>query len=287
MFNPYPNGPALTTPSKVVVGKENYNGAARSLSDRPRDVSLSCCERALGVRPSGFGPLLRSSRSPYTAMHTQLRFSSAAFVLALASALSACSTPKPLYQQEQFDAGDSPYMHKFAAKTEPACEAARRALLSQGYIASSTRPDSVDGSKNFQPTGDTHAVIEIHVVCTADDTRGNSSTAYVNAVQDRYALKKSNTSASVGLSVFGSLSLPIGSSDDSMVKVASETIPAGVFYQRFFALVDHYLKADSAQAGDIAAAAAPKEALPSMNDAVPPIGAAQTGNDSEKATSAR
>jgi hypothetical protein len=109
----------------------------------------------------------------------------------------------------------------------------------------------------------------------------------VNAVQDRYALKKSNTSASVGLSVFGSLSLPIGSSDDSMVKVASETIPAGVFYQRFFALVDHYLKADSAQPAAVATAAAPKEALPSMNDAVPPIEAAQTGSDPEKATSGK
>ena len=178
-------------------------------------------------------------------------------------------------------------MHKFGAKAEPACEAARRALLSQGYIASSTRPDSVDGSKNFQPTSDSHAVIEIHVVCTTDDPKSTSSTAYVNAVQDRYALKKSNTSASVGLSVFGSLSLPIGSSDDSMVKVASETIPAGVFYQRFFALVDHYLKADSAQPAAVATAAAPKEALPSMNDAVPPIEAAQTGSDPEKATSGK
>jgi hypothetical protein len=43
------DGPALTTTSKVVVGKENYNGAAHSLSDRPHDVSLSCRARALGA----------------------------------------------------------------------------------------------------------------------------------------------------------------------------------------------------------------------------------------------
>jgi Uncharacterized protein conserved in bacteria (DUF2242) len=220
-------------------------------------------------------------------MHTQFRVSSAAFVVVLAGALSACSTPKPLYQQEQFDSADSPYMHKFAAKAEPACEAARRALLSQGYIVSSTKAESVDGSKNFQPNNDSHAVIEIHVVCTSDDSKSNSSTAYVNAVQDRYALKKSNTSASVGLSVFGSLSLPIGSSDDSMVKVASETIPAGTFYQRFFALVDHYLQVDAVQPAAVTSAAAvpaPPAALPSMNDAVPPIGAAQTEPDADKAT---
>jgi hypothetical protein len=220
-------------------------------------------------------------------MHIQFPFSSAAFVLALASALSACSTPKPLYQQEQFDSADSPYMHRFDAKAESTCEAARRALLSQGYIASSAKSDSVDGSKNFQPNSDSHAVIEIHVICTSDDPKSNHSTAYVNAVQDRYALKKSSTSASVGLSVFGSLSLPIGSSDDSMVKVASETIPAGVFYQRYFALVSHYLESDSVRPADVAAAATPKETLPSMSDAVPPIGAALTGSDPEKAKSAR
>src|SRR5258705_11757185 len=163
-------------------------------------------------------------------------------------------------------------MHTFAAKAEPAGEAARRALLSQGYIASSTRPDSVDGSKNFQPTSDSHAVIEIHVVCTTGDPRGNSSTAYVNAVQDRYALKKSNTSASVGLSVFGSLSLPIGSSDGSMVKVSSETISAGVFYQRFFAVGEDYLKAASSQPAPVGAAAAPRGTLPSMKVALAPTG---------------
>lgn len=221
-------------------------------------------------------------------MHTQSRFFPAAVVLALAGALSACSTPKPLYQQEQFDSADSPYMQKFEATADSTCEAARRALLSQGYIASSSRPDSVDGSKNFQPNNDSHAVIEVHVVCTADDPKSSHSTAYVNAVQDRYALKKSNTSASVGLSVFGSLSLPIGSSDDSMVKVASETIPAGVFYQRYFALVEHYIKADAVQpdpavatapaarpAAATAMAAASGEPQPpsSINDALPPVGA--------------
>jgi hypothetical protein len=46
----------------------------------------------------------------------------------------------------------------------------------------------------------------------------------------------------VGLSVLGSLSLPIRSNSDSMVKISSETVPAGKFYDRFFSLVEHYLK---------------------------------------------
>lgn len=177
----------------------------------------------------------------------------------VASLLAACSSPKPLYQQEQFDATSSPYARTFHQKATATCEAARRALLSQGYMASSIRPDAVEGRKNFQPNNDSHAVIEFHVVCADADSDDASSVAYVNAVQDRYALKKSNTSASVGLSVFGSLSLPIGSSDDAMVKTASETIPAGVFYERFFNLVDHFLKIDPRLHGWAAAKATQKE----------------------------
>lgn len=177
----------------------------------------------------------------------------------LAVMLAACSSPKPLYQQEQFDAASSPYARTFHEKAAATCEAARRALLSQGYMASSVRPDAVDGSKNFQPSNDSHVVIEFHVVCADADADGTGSVAYVNAVQERYALKKNNTSASVGLSVLGSLSLPIGSSDDAMVKIASETIPAGVFYERFFKLVDHFLKINPKLRGKAAARAAEKE----------------------------
>ncbi|KVE36606.1 DUF2242 domain-containing protein [Burkholderia sp. TSV86] len=180
--------------------------------------------------------------------------------MATAALLCACSsTQKPLYQQEQFDAAASPYARTFHDKSAATCEAARRALLSQGYMASATRPDAVDGSKNFQPSNDSHVVIEFHVVCADADADGASSVAYVNAVQDRYSLKKTNTSASVGLSVFGSLSLPIGSSDDAMVKIASETIPAGMFYERFFNLVDHFLKIDPTRRDKATVAAAQKE----------------------------
>ncbi|WP_063532645.1 DUF2242 domain-containing protein [Burkholderia sp. MSMB1589WGS] len=193
-------------------------------------------------------------------MHNRFRPFLVASAVAIATVLSACSSaPKPLYQQEQFDATASPYARTFHEKSAATCEAARRALLSQGYMASATRADAVEGSKNFQPSNDSHVVIEFHVVCADADVDGASSIAYVNAVQDRYSLKKSNTSASVGLSVFGSLSLPIGSSDDAMVKIASETIPAGVFYERFFNLVDHFLKIDPARRDKAAVKAAEKE----------------------------
>ncbi|NTZ83580.1 DUF2242 domain-containing protein [Burkholderia metallica] len=203
-------------------------------------------------------------------MHNRFRLFSVSCALAAATVLAACSSPpKPIYQQEQFDATSSPYAHTFHSKSDAACEAARRALLSQGYVVSSSRNDAVDGSKNFQPSNDMHVVIEFHVVCADADADGSSSIAYVNAVQDRYTLKKSNTSASVGLSVFGSLSLPIGSSDDALVKTASETIPAGVFYERFFTLVDHFLKIDPARRDRATVKAAEKEPVAPLPEPAP------------------
>lgn len=203
-------------------------------------------------------------------MHNRFRLFSVSCALAAATVLAACSSPpKPIYQQEQFDATSSPYAHTFHSKSDATCEAARRALLSQGYVVSSSRNDAVDGSKNFQPNNDMHVVIEFHVVCADANADGSSSIAYVNAVQDRYTLKKSNTSASVGLSVFGSLSLPIGSSDDALVKTASETIPAGVFYERFFNLVEHFLKIDPARRDRATVKAAEKEPVTPLPEPAP------------------
>jgi hypothetical protein len=159
-------------------------------------------------------------------------------------ALAACggrSATTPSYQQELFSSGASPFAHNFDATVNETCEAARRALLSQGFLTTMGQPDTVDATKNFQPSADQHVVVSFHVVCTPGENATNTSIAYVNAVQDGYALKKSDTSASVGLSVFGSLSLPIRSNNDAMVKVTSETVPAGKFYDRFFGLMGHYL----------------------------------------------
>jgi hypothetical protein len=166
-------------------------------------------------------------------------------LLASAIGLAACggkAAPTPSYQAEMFSTGVSPFAHNYDATSQETCEASRRALLSQGYMTTMAQPDTVDATKNFQPTPDTHVVVSFHVVCTPGENASNTSIAYVNAVQDGYTLKKSDTSASVGLSVLGSLSLPIRSNSDSMVKISSETVPAGKFYDRFFGLVGHYLR---------------------------------------------
>jgi hypothetical protein len=181
--------------------------------------------------------------------------------LAVLAALAACSsTPTPKFQQEMFDSGASPFSHNFNASNTDACEAARRALLSQGYLTTMTRPDTIDASKDFQPTGDSHVTVDFHVVCVAGDDP-YSSVVYANAVQSGYALKKSDTSASVGLSVLGSLSLPIRSNSDAMVKVSSETIQSSKFYERFFSFIGKYLRS-VVQAAPVPSAKITAQTLP-------------------------
>lgn len=137
------------------------------------------------------------------------------------------------------------HARNFATAPAYTCEAARRALLSQGFVITAADPEHVKGRKNFQPEAETHVEIEFSVTCAPDGRGGKKSIAFVNALQDRYALKKSSNSASVGVGPIGSLSLPFSSSDDSLVKVASETITSAPFYERFFALLQRYLAADS------------------------------------------
>lgn len=145
-----------------------------------------------------------------------------------------------MFMGESFDSDDI-YSRRFPVEPAPACEAARRALLGQGYLVSVPTPDTVHASKNFQPGDEQHAKLEVRVSCVGQGP--GRSLVFVSAVQDRYSLKKSPTSASVGVGGLGSVSLPIGSSDESLVRVASQTVADAQFYRRFFERLTHYLPA--------------------------------------------
>ena len=178
------------------------------------------------------------------------RCRAAACVLASVSALgimAGCAAPVRVFpSQEQFGSANT-YSRLFDAPATQTCEAARRALLSQGYIINTASSDLVEGRKSFQPDAEAHLRMEIRVVCANDGPKGPDgaegkvSLAFVTALQDQYALKKSNNSASLGVGAFGSVSLPFSSSNDSMVRVGSETIASEAFYDRFFELVRRYL----------------------------------------------
>lgn len=169
-----------------------------------------------------------------------------ALALVAAAVLSGCpSLPQKeaprVYQNESFQA-DETFSRLFDAPAANTCEAARRALLSQGYVLSMTKPDALQATKNFQPEGSVHVQISFNVMCLPEGRAGQISTAYVNAIQDRYTVKKSSNSASLGVSALGSVSIPLSSNEESLIKVGSETIPAGPFYDRFFVLMGRYLR---------------------------------------------
>ena len=165
-----------------------------------------------------------------------------AFVVAFVLAgLAGCSSKKTaIYEHENFDDSGT-FSRNYPVTDKASCEAARRALLSQGYIITSSDPKMISGHKSFQQTGESHLEISFNIVCADDGGSAHHATMFANALQDRYALKKVNNSASLGVGVLGSVSMPIGSTDDSMVKVASETVSSPQFYDRFFGLVEVFL----------------------------------------------
>jgi hypothetical protein len=167
--------------------------------------------------------------------------------LAATTPLAGCGgdrvRPDPMLAAETFDA-DETFSRTYAVPPEVACEAARRALLGQGYVVAASSPSAVTATKNFQPSEDDHTQIEVRTSCAP--RRDGGSLVFVSALRDRYALKKSATSASLGVGALGSVSLPVGSSDDSLVRVASSTVQDAGFYQRFFERVGYYLPADAA-----------------------------------------
>ena len=140
------------------------------------------------------------------------------------------------------------YSRLFDATPAQTCEASRRALLSQGYVISSSSADLVEGKKSFQPEPESHLQMMVRVVCVPEANDGKVSLGFVTAIQDTYALRKTNNSASVGVGAIGSVSLPFSSSSESLVKVGSETIANDTFYDSFFDLVKRYLVIDQALA---------------------------------------
>lgn len=175
----------------------------------------------------------------------------AAGSVALAALVAGCvgTTPKTFGVQENFGSVAT-YSRLFDATPQQTCEASRRALLSQGYIISTHQAELVEGKKSFQPEAESHLQMVVRVVCVPEANDGKVSLGFVTALQDTYALRKTNNSASVGVGAIGSVSLPFSASSESLVKVGSETISKDTFYESFFDLVKRYLVIDQAQATD-------------------------------------
>jgi hypothetical protein len=190
-------------------------------------------------KPNVKRSLLKTSMNPQRALGMAL---AAGLMVGLTACTNILETPKTaVYLSEQFE-GDETFSRLFDGNAQQVCEAARRTLLSQGYVIQLAQTESVRATKRFQPNGDSHVEIAFTVVCVSDAHMQTTATAFVSAQQDTYTLKKSANSANIGVSALGSISVPLPSSSDSLVKVGSETIPAGEFYDRFFSLTHRMLR---------------------------------------------
>jgi hypothetical protein len=193
-------------------------------------------------------------------------------VLGLLSALvlAGCgSTSRRVNYEPEAFGSTTTHTRDYEATEAQTCEAARRALLSQGYMITAANADLVTGRKSFQPAAEVHVEVEFRVVCARESTRSGkaskSTVAFATALQDRYGIKKVNNSASLGVGAIGSLSLPFSSSDDARVKVASETLTDERFYDRFFTLLDRFLEGPEAEEE----AGTPAEATPVASPPAP------------------
>ena len=178
---------------------------------------------------------------PSTYLRTLRRAGLLATALGLAGLFTACASGVKSFPLQEKFGSTATYSRLFDARPEQTCEAARRALLSQGYIINIARADLVEGQKSFQPEAESHLQMVIRVVCAPESADGKISLGFVTALQDSYQLKKSNNSASLGVGALGSVSLPFTSGNDSMVKVGSVTISSDAFYDGFFELLSRYL----------------------------------------------
>jgi hypothetical protein len=177
---------------------------------------------------------------------TYVNLLSRSFTLALVltASLSACgshrSKEQPAPLGETFGAEDT-YSRSYAVAPPIACEAARRALLGQGYVIGKMAPEAVEAIKNFQPESDVHTQLKVLTTCVPQSDGG--SIVFINALQDRYALKSQSNSASVGVGMLGSVSLPvpIGAGNANLVRVGSNTVQNQDFYRRLFERVKFYL----------------------------------------------
>ncbi len=165
----------------------------------------------------------------------------AAFLLA--TVLSACGGGRHKAEApplgETFGAKDT-YSRSFPVAPQVACEATRRALLGQGYVIAKLAAESLEATKVFQPQADVHTQLNVRTTCVEHADGG--AIVFINAVQERYALKTQASSASVGVSMIGSVSvpLPIGS-NVNLVRVGSNTVQNQAFYARLFDRVAFHL----------------------------------------------
>ena len=165
-------------------------------------------------------------------------------LLAVVVLLVACATnkPAPAWRAESFSE-ETPFEYRSPAAPNETCSIGQRALLSQGYLIDDSKVDSVRARKYFQPDRSTQVQLTFSLFCLAEDQGETKGAAvYANVRQVREELKAGSASTGLSVTGIGSLSLPFGGNNESLVKVGEETVTDAEFYGRFFALMQSFIR---------------------------------------------
>jgi hypothetical protein len=187
--------------------------------------------------------------------------------------LVGCGAVAVPYSLQGFNSKNAYAAHDYAASPARTCEAARRALLSQAYTLDEVQAGkiAIAGHKVFQ-VDPTHQVeLKFNAEC---DPRGKNAddgtTLFANGEADQYGLQRgASTSASLNVSPFGSLSMPLPSGVAQMAEVASETVTDPAWYQGFFDLTHEFLASGAIPENPMPSAAAPVSQAASAVTSVP------------------
>lgn len=158
-----------------------------------------------------------------------------ATLLAAVLALTACGG-NSLYQEERF-AAQSRFRIELPASAARVCEAARRALLGQGYVVARATPEdglALIGSKEFMDDRDKPSVLQVHATCVE---AGSGATLYASAVESHFRVAESKQKTSVGIPVVAPLTVSSTTISETALKISGETLQDDGFYQRLFAAV--------------------------------------------------
>lgn len=151
--------------------------------------------------------------------------------------LAACGGPRTYAEREDFQA-DSRHRRDFSTAAVPACEAARRVLLGDGYIVVGSADQNLVGVKEFQIEEKRHAVVRLYATCSQ---RAGGSTLFVTATEEHFDVKTSRQSTSIGVPLVAPLSISSKSAVDNQVKTLGETVTDSDFYERFYRAVQKEL----------------------------------------------
>ena len=155
----------------------------------------------------------------------------------LLALLASCGGPENYAEREAF-ASDARYRRDYTTGAAPLCDAARRAMLGDGYVVG--RPDELRliGGKQFQVDEKQHAILMLYVHC---DPRAAGSTLFVTATEERFDVKATRQSSSLGFPLLAPLYFGTLVESDNQVKIRGETVTQTTFYERFQRAVEREL----------------------------------------------